>query len=453
MTYQEAHNKLSSIGQTHLLKFWDTLTDSQKQKLLVQIDKLDTVTFQQQKELLIAQNTDRRHISPFYEYISSGNYDDYKRGKELISSGQVGCLIIAGGQGSRLRFDGPKGMFPVTPIKNKTLFQLFAEKVLAASKQAGRPLPLAIMTSPLNHDETITFFKINNLFGLAPEQLSIFQQEMLPLLDEQMNLFLEDQGTIAEGPDGNGGALHHFYHNGIWETWHHSGVRFLNFILIDNPLADPFDAELIGYQERIHCDIVVKCTLRNDATESVGVLAKENNQVVVVEYSEMSNDERQAKTNDGTLLYKCANLSLFSFTMDFIQNSVAGKYTPPMPLHLAHKAVKHLDAFGHSVKTEKPAAWKFEKFIFDLLPYAPRVEALLYPRETCFAPLKNFRGPYSIETVKEALIANDRRAFEQVSGNPCMEANIEVSQEFYYPTDTLRNKWKGKLCPSGYVEA
>lgn len=451
MNYQQAVNKLTSIDQIHILKFWDTLNKTQQQHLLDQIQKLDPSILQQQQRLLQQPQGANRSLKPFNDFAKAGNQEDARIGREIISKGMAGCLIVAGGQGTRLRFNGPKGMFPVTPVLHKSLFQLFAEKIVAAGKQAGRLLPVSMMTSQVNHEETVSFFKEHHFFGLKPEQLSFFSQEMLPLLDQNGRLFLESPDSIAEGPDGNGGALHHFYNSGIWQSWHNQGVQYLNFVLIDNPLADPFDGELIGLQHRCRSDVVIKCISRDDPQESVGVLALENGKIVVVEYSELDEKERISRQSNGTLLYPCANLSLFGFSMEFIKKSVSDKM--PMPLHKAFKAVKHINDQGRTVHAEKPMSWKFEKFIFDLLPRANKVDALLYSRERCFSPLKNYSGNFSIDTVRADLQKSDQNMFTQVTGSPCDISPFEVSQEFYYPTEDLLTKWKGKRAIDNYVEA
>jgi len=447
-------NILSSINQENLLSYWGQLNASEKEHLLSQINRLDVDRFKIQQNLLkqpIPLQTSK--IEPFSDFALSGNAVDKAAGKELIAKGLLGCLIIAGGQGSRLGFDGPKGVFPVSPIKHKSLFQLFAEKTDAAGRQAGRLLNLAIMTSPQNHVETIAFFEKNHYFGLAHSQISFFSQGMLPLLDQQGNLFLESPSAIAEGPDGNGSSLEHFYRSGIWKDWIDKGIRYLNFVVVDNPLADPFDAELVGHLHRCQSEIAIKCTLRRDANEKVGVIAKQNDKVVVVEYSEISDDDRIAIGPGDTLKHSCANLSLFCFKMDFIKD-IMGNHPTSLPLHKAFKAVKCIDSQGKTVKSNEPMAWKFEQFIFDILPLSKRVTALVYPREECFAPLKNFSGEDSIATVQSLMQKRDRHEFEEVTGCSCESAPFEVSQEFYYPTPVLLAKWKGKRAPtSGYAQA
>jgi UDP-N-acetylglucosamine/UDP-N-acetylgalactosamine diphosphorylase len=440
--YQSAYEKLKSIHQQHLLDRWGTLSPTQQQTLLFQIDRFNTATYRWQLETLNASKP-IFPFDPFKDYSIAGNPRDLEMVKKLIAEGKMGCLIVAGGQGTRLGYNGPKGMFPTSFIKHKSLYQIFAEKVSAASKQAGRALPLAIMTSPLNHEDTIRFFRQKKFFGLQDNQVTFFSQEMLPFLDKDGNLFLDQSGNIAQGPDGNGSSLFHFYKSSLCKQWSDQGVRYVNFVLVDNPLADPFDAELLGYHQRQQAEATVKCTWRQNATEKVGVLTKREGKTHVIEYSEIPETERLARQPDGELLHRCANLSLFCFNMDFIAK--AAKDASTMPLHAVFKNVEA----GKELK-----AWKFEMFIFDILPLARHVEALLYPREACFAPLKNLKGEGSLETVQQALITRDRQILSEITQTKLPNQPFEIAQDFYYPTPEINAKWKGKtLSPSiPYVE-
>lgn len=450
----EEYSKLKEIGQEHILQYWDVISEEQKGELAYQIDRLDIDTFYAQRQsVLNAGVSTEQEISPFKDYHLAGSQEDIELGKQLIAEGRVGCLIVAGGQGSRLGFDGPKGIFPVTVVKNKTLFQIFAEKVLAAGRQVNQKLLLAIMTSSLNHTETVNYFEQNDYFGLDRSQIFFFSQTDLPFLDEQGNLFLESPSKIAAGPDGNAPSLKHFVEQGIWLDWYEKGVRYLNYVQIDNSLADPFDAELVGFHHRQQAEVVIKCVTRENPLEKVGVIVRNRGQVNVIEYSEISSEERDARDDGGALRHICSNISLFSFKMDFVKE-IAEKHYANFPFHKAWKAVKYLDEQGESKMSEQPRAWKFEKFIFDLLPYAKDVKALLYPRELCFAPLKNASGPDSIEDVKKALQRFDRRVIREISGiAPSEDQVFELDFQFYYPTSELLNKWKGKALPKdSYIE-
>lgn len=444
METEESFEKLRSIGQQHIFKYFEDLSADQQKGLINQVNSINIPTFRMQQQLLLQRpHHTPRFLDVFDKITYSGNEELISNGKKLIAEGKVGCLIVAGGMGTRLRFNGPKGMLPISLIKQKTLFQLFAEKTRAAENQSKRPLPLAIMTSPLNHEETIKYFEKNNYFGLKKDQMDFFCQGMLPMLDHEGNLFLEKADHLAVGPDGNGSALQHFVKCGIWKRWHDKGVRYLNFVLIDNLLADPFDAELAGFHQSESVDIVVKCTSRKDPSENVGILIERADKVCVIEYSELPENERTATDSDGSLKHKAANLSLFSFSMDFVFKHVQES----LPLHLAHKTVDFLNEHGVIVKSKIPNAWKFEEFIFDLLPLAWSVKALIYPREECFAPLKNEKGNDSPQTVREALQKRDRQVFRDITGIEPPNRPFELDPSFYYPTPEILSKWKGKTLP------
>lgn len=447
MYYNEAQKLLAKLGEESLLEGWKRLHPNEQEALLTAIRGINPSMLQLQQELVHKTPGNHSSLKPFTEYFSAGNVQDTTLGKKLIAEGKVGCLLIAGGQGTRLKIDGPKGLYPISPVKHKSLFQLFAEKTLAAGVQAGRPLPLAIMTSPQNHRETIDFFGKHNNFGLAAEQVSFFSQEELPFLNHEGHLFLETPSTIAHGPDGNGSSLQAFYAKGPGKAWKEGGIEYVNYVLIDNPLADPFDAELIGHHSRNKNEVTIKCVHKNDPEEKVGVLGYLSDKLAVVEYSELPEKERVGRNPDGTLAYNCANISLFCFSMNFIEK-ISHIPFHQFPLHKAFKAAKYLATDGKTHQSDKPIAWKFERYIFDLLPYAIKVTALLYPRESSFAPLKNNTGNDSPETVKAALSAYDKKTIEALTGFKPTSEPFELDQQFHYPT----HKWKGKQPTGSYLE-
>jgi UDP-N-acetylglucosamine/UDP-N-acetylgalactosamine diphosphorylase len=444
MGKEDSVEKLRSIGQLHIFKYFDTLSPEQQLQLIDQVNSINTPAFRMQQQMLLQHpHHTPRFLDVFDKIKESGNRELALKGQKLIEEGKVGCLFIAGGMGSRLHFDGPKGMFPISLIQKKTPFQIFAEKTIAAGKQCNRVLSIAVMTSPLNHNQTVHYFEENKYFGLEKGQIDFFCQKMLPFLDHDGNLFLDNIDHLAEGPDGNGSSLQEFYKSGIWKKWYDNGVRYLNYVLIDNLLADPFDAELAGFHQSEGVDIVIKCTSRENPEENVGVIIEMEDKVRVIEYSELPQSERLATNANGQLKHIAANLSLFSFSMDFIHQHANDE----LPLHLAHKATEYVNEDGISVKSKKPNAWKYEKFIFDVLPLAWSIKALLYPRESCFAPLKNDHGTDSPTTVQKALQDRDRQVIEEITGLTAPERPFELDQAFYYPTPELLDKWKGKSLP------
>lgn len=446
-------DKLIPIQQEHLLKYWDFLDEPSKERLARQIEALDTSLFIHQRGLLSAHaSASMESMGPFVPSSASGFLQDIEAGKRLLSDGKAGCLVVAGGQGTRLRFEGPKGMYPISPVKKKTLFQILAEKILAVSKQVGHAVPLAIMTSPLNHQTTVEFFAGHNNFGLQAGQLCFFMQKMLPFITPEGDVFLEGPDAIACGPDGNGGSLHQFYESGIWKKWFDAGVRHVHYVLIDNPLCDPVDAELLGFHVKHQADVTVKCILREDPSEQVGVLVRKDDHVQVIEYSEIPSEERNAVNVDGSLKHPCANISVFCFAMAFIEKIIPRQ----LPLHKAFKAAKKEVSPGKFLLSSEPCAWKFERFIFDVLPFAQRIEGLLYNRRVCYAPLKNLSGAGSPEAVQKALIARDRQILQEISGH-CTgsgDSLLEIAQDFHYPTPELLLAWKSRKIPQEeYISA
>lgn len=442
MEYHQAIKRLQSVGQEHLLAHWPSLDSNQQMKLLQDIASLNLDFFFQQKELLNKKAIYSEHFPwiPFQDFSYAGNVLHQERGKRRISQGNVGCLIIAGGQGTRLGWDHPKGTFLVSLIKRKSLFQLFAEKTIAAGLQAGRKLPIAIMTSPTNDEETRNFFAQHQFFNLDPEQIDFFIQSELPFLNDEGNLFLETPTQVAKAPAGNGLSLKHFWESGIGPKWEHIGIQSINVVLIDNPLADPFDAELVGFNQASRDEITIKCIKRTDPQEKVGILVKELERVHVVEYTEFPKEEMEGRNAEGNLKYPCANLSLFCIDCRFIKRNLT--HFAHLPLHVVKKRAK-------SISLKEGDVWKFEFFIFDILPLANSIHALIYPREQCFSPLKNLSGKHGLEEVQKALQHLDILTFSTISGMPISHFHpFELAQDFYYPSSTLLAKWKGKHLPN-----
>jgi UDP-N-acetylglucosamine/UDP-N-acetylgalactosamine diphosphorylase len=419
-----------------------SLAESSLEKKDELFSGIDLQELERQKGSLFAEEPSFSFLSPFTQYEKSGCLENLERGKRIISEGKLGCLIVAGGQGSRLNYAKPKGLYPVTLIQKKPLFQILAEKVLAAGNLAGRPLPVAIMTSLGNHKETVRGFEENHYFGLSRDQVYFFSQGELPLLDLKGEPFFETPQKLATGPDGNASSLKHFVDSGVWDKWSKMGVSYIHYIHVDNALADPFDAELAGFHEKTGADVIVKCIERENPAEKLGVMFQQKEKVVVVEYSEISKEEQEARNEDGSLRNLCANIGAYSFSMEFVQE-VASSLYEKLPFHKAWKAARYLTSEGTTKMADQPIAWKFEKFIFDVLPEAKEVKALLYPRKACFAPLKNAEGPDSLEAVQKALQERDREVFRQVSGVNSSASFFELDPAFYYFTPELQKKWEG----------
>lgn len=303
-------------------------------------------------------------------------------GEALISQGKVAALLLAAGMGSRLSNGrgGSKGMLELT--QGRSLFELFAEKVLKASRRYGRDLLLAIMTSPLNHNSTVDFFKSRQFFGLKPSQVSFFAQEMLPLFDEAGKLVFSERGRLAVGPAGNGA----FYRAFLAEiaSLRSRGVEILEVFPIDNPLASPFDPEFIGLHRSGQNEVTFKSVRGKEAHEKVGVIVERDGQLAVVEYSDRGASTAASKT--------AINLGLYALELDFIERAADYK----LPLHAVQKACQIYN--GSGFETRK--LFKCEHYLFDAFSWALCSDLLLYPRDQIFAPLKTLED---IEHVKRVL--------------------------------------------------
>jgi UDP-N-acetylglucosamine/UDP-N-acetylgalactosamine diphosphorylase len=314
-------------------------------------------------------------ISPVKTALFFEETKEEALGKELIEKGAVGLLVVAGGQGTRLKFKGPKGMYPIG-LNNESLFELIAQKVLKASQK----IPVAIMTSPQNDEETKAFFKENNDFGLKKGQLFFFTQKESPFLNDDKTPFLLN-GERVLAPNGNGYALHYFYESGLFDLFKEKGVSILSFILIDNALTNPFEEKAIGYHEKFLCDITLKALEKKTSSEKLGTLVLKNNKIEIVEYSDLLEEDIS--------LYPLGNMGEHLFSFSFIEK-IKNK---TLPIHLAKKEV-----------IPNVFANKQEFFIFDTLPYSEKTSILIYPRGRFFSPLKNATGENSHETVKSDLL-------------------------------------------------
>ena len=372
MNREEAYRKLKRLGQEHL-----AITSCQ---MIAEIEAIDEALLQQQQAHLVAPlpNDPMRPLEKVDPLLETKHK---KLGDQAMAEGAVAAVVAAGGQGTRLGFDGPKGAYS---LLGKSLYQRLAEKTLAA----GDKLYLAIMPSPATDEMTRAHFQENKNFGLSEEQLIFFQQSTLPLLDDRGKLFLSAEGKIATGPNGNGYALHEIVKQGIADLWRKKGVRCVTFVPVDNALSQPFDPQWIGYHLQSHADVTTLAAFRTDPDEKVGVFGMRDEKVVVAEYSELTPTQKTERLDNGSLCFSCANLSLFCFSMDFIDRVASQE----LSLHFAHKPASHL------VKGTIQA-WKSEYFIFDVLSYSHKTHVLVAPRERCFAPLKNATGPDSPETV------------------------------------------------------
>lgn len=443
MTAAQIRDILVKLGQQQLLAGIEHLLPTQMQAFLSQLEKYEQDLSLKQKNLLLGHSKpELSDAVPFTGYERSGNETDRKIGESLLREGKVGCLILAGGQGTRLGFEGPKGSVPVSPIKGKSLFQILCERARAASQWAERRLPLCIMTSPLNHAQTLAFFQAHDHFGLESAQIAFFEQGMLPFIDDRGRWLLEEPGKVAEGPDGNGHALRLFFESGLWHQWKSQGVEYLNIIVVDNALADPFDPELIGFIHRTKVDVCLKAVERHSAEEKMGVIAKKSGMLKLIEYTELPPDPFR---------FTLSNTGLFCISMKCIHH-LYEDLKIEMPLHLARKPATVLLGTAKGHFQEKAYVWKCERFLFDIFDHIRKSAVLVYPREKIYAPLKNATGDKSVETVRQALYSHYRDIYQAVTGLFPSVNEFELDPVYYFPSEELRQALAQRpLRPHEYI--
>lgn len=321
-----------------------------------------------------------------------------QRGRELLSAGKVAAFTVAGGQGTRLGYDGPKGTVVVSPIGQRTLFQLFAETVLAARQKYAAAIPWYVMTSPANHAATVDFFSQRHCFGLPKHDVIFFQQGTLPAFDFHGRLLLESKDSLALAPDGHGGSLKALVSSGAIHNMRQRGVEIISYFQVDNPLVKPFDPLFVGLHALTGSEMSTKVARKADDLEKVGNLCLRDGKLVVVEYSDFPEGLAKVRNPDGTRTFDFGNLAMHLLAVDFVDR-VAGR-SFQLPLRRADKAVPCLDERGCRVQSDRPNAVKLEMFVFDALPLARSPLLLEVDRAEEFSPIKNASGVDSLETAR-----------------------------------------------------
>jgi UDP-N-acetylglucosamine/UDP-N-acetylgalactosamine diphosphorylase len=399
---------LEQYGQAHLLDGWNMLSPSQQTRYAQQ---LASINYPELAELVRQGQSPKpacHDLAPLE--IEQPSESTRSIGEAALRAGQVAVLLVAGGQGTRLGFDLPKGMYPVGPVSGASLFQIHAEKVLALSRKYDKPVPFLVMTSRVTHDATTKFFEQNNNFGLERYQINYFQQGEMPAVDiASGRVLLEAPGQVALSPNGHGGTL-----TALAEgfNWLHEqkmlGVRHFFYFQVDNALVNIADPVFVGRHIQMNSEASSKVVLKTRPEEKVGLLAKVNNRCGIIEYSDLPAEMNTARDADGQLTYRAGNPAIHCFSVPFLERITCSDQR--LEYHVARKKVPYYQPTSGTVITPTTEnAYKFELFIFDALPMAERYLVMETKREDEFAPLKNATGPDSLATVQELLLARDKR--------------------------------------------
>lgn len=447
--------KLQSIGQAQVLRFFDQLDESRKRKLAGQIEALDLDDIRALVETQVKQKSAialPRDIQPAQAYPRQADaarrklYDDAEqRGHELLRQGKIGAFLVAGGQGTRLGYDGPKGEFPVTPIKSKPLFQVFAEQLLAWSRDSGRTIPWYIMTSDINDAPTRAFFKSNAHFGYDPSAIFFFQQGMMPAFSMDGQLLLAEKESLALSPDGHGGSLRALHRSGALADMRKRGVEHLSYFQVDNPLVHCIDTLFLGLHDITESEMSSKTIPKANALEKVGNFVVGDGKLQVIEYSDLPESLAVQTNPDGGLRFNAGSIAIHALRVSFIERLNAGGRLE-LPWHRAEKKVPYIDSGGKEIKPDKPNAVKLEQFVFDAIPLAKNAIVYTTDRAEEFSPVKNAEGVDSPATSRRDQIRRAARWLRDAGVDVAMRndgepaAVIEISPLYAATARQLRDR-------------
>jgi UDP-N-acetylglucosamine/UDP-N-acetylgalactosamine diphosphorylase len=442
---EELLARLRPIGQGHLLRFWDDLNQAERAELVRQIDGID---FAQIAELVAQARSAARPASQDHadrarraESPPAIRLADQtpgpettraiERGKAALRAGKIGVVLVAGGQGTRLGFDHPKGLYPIGPLSQASLFQIHFEKVQAIRRRFGVDVPLYVMTSPATHEETIAALEKHNRFGMPQKDVVVFCQGSMPAVDAQTGrLLLAERGSLFESPDGHGGMLRALDRGGLLADMHRRGLKQLFYYQVDNPLVVVCDPLLIGHHLEAKAEVSTQVVAKQQPLDRVGNVATVDGKVQIIEYSDLPDEVAELRQPDGSLKLWAGNIAVHMFDVAFLARMSTGG--GQLPFHFAHKKVPYVDEGGRSVEPDKPNAIKFEQFIFDLLPAAEQSLVVEVDEQAVFAPLKNGPGADrdSPETVRAQMMKLHRQWLCDAGATVADGVKIEISPLF-----------------------
>lgn len=399
MNYNEALAKLKSCGQEHILKYYDELDSKEKESLLKQIEETDLTivdSINHRDEL-----NKRGVISPIDSMelpeIEKNKDKFYSLGIEAIKRGEVGAVLLAGGMGTRLGSDNPKGMYDIGLTKHVYIFQRLVENLMDVVRVADAFIPLYIMTSDKNNDATVNFFKEQNYFGYNPEYVYFFKQDMAPASDYEGKIYLEEKGRIATSPNGNAGWYVSMVRAGLAKKAKEQGVKWFNIFAVDNVLQRIADPVFVGAV--IDAGVVsgAKVVRKVAKDEKVGAMCLEDGRPSIVEYYDMTEELMDAKNEKGDPAYNYGVILNYLFSIDELEAIFEKK----LPLHVVEKKIPFVNEEGEVVKPEEPNGYKFEQLVLDMIHQMKNTLPFEVVREKEFAPIKNKTGVDSVESARE----------------------------------------------------
>lgn len=403
MNYSEAYAKLEQYGQTHALKYYEELSAEQKEALLAQIEATDFSVI----DACHHRGEDKKGaVTPLaamqLDEIEANRAEYSGTGLAAIRAGKVGAVLLAGGMGTRLGSDDPKGMYNIGLTKDMYIFERLIANLMDVVKQAGAWVHLFVMTSDKNHEATVRFWKEHDYFGYHAEYVAFFKQEMAPATDYNGKVYLEEKGKISTSPNGNGGWFISMKRTGILDIVRKAGIEWLNVFAVDNVLQRIADPCFVGATIEKECAVGAKVVRKNAPDEKVGVMCLEDGRPSIVEYYELTDELMNAKDEKGEPAYNFGVILNYLFRERDLEEILEKK----LPLHVVEKKIPYLDENGDLCKPESPNGYKFESLVLDMIHELDSCLPYEVVRNREFAPIKNKTGVDSVESARELLKEN-----------------------------------------------
>jgi UDP-N-acetylglucosamine/UDP-N-acetylgalactosamine diphosphorylase len=412
--YEQYAQTLKQHGQAHLLRFWDDLSDALRRELLCDLAEIDLETCAPLVDQYVRNKPpvdlpDQVEPPPILPAAPDADRaETYKRAREAgdqaIRDGKVAAFVVAGGQGTRLGFDGPKGAFPISPIREAVLFQLFAEFLLGIERIYGKRPPWYVMTSPQNHTATMRVFEEHTFFGLSRDDVIFFKQGQMPAFDRDGKILLSEKHRVALSPDGHGGSLTALRRSGALDDMKKRGIEHVSYFQVDNPLVKLVDPLFIGLHTTEGSEMSSKALPKASDQEKVGNFVLADGKLSVIEYSDLPDELATAKNPDGSRKFDAGSIAIHVLERSFIERLTDASSDIRLPWHRAEKKVPYVDGDGNKVTPDEPNAVKLEMFVFDALPLSKDPLVMYTRRDEEFSPVKNAEGVDSAQSARRDMV-------------------------------------------------
>lgn len=403
MTLEQVKEKLAKYGQEHLLKYYDELSEEEKQALLTQIEATDMTVLEacHHREEIAQKGVITPLAAMQLDEIEAGREEFTAVGLDAIRAGKVGAVLLAGGMGTRLGSDDPKGMYNVGLTKELYIFECLVNNLMDVVKQADAWIHLFVMTSDKNHEATVKFLTEHDFFGYSAEYVHFFKQEMAAATDYNGKIYLEEKGKLSTSPNGNGGWFISLKISGLLDLVNAEGIQWLNVFAVDNVLQRIADPCFVGATIKKNCVVGAKVVRKSAPDEKVGVMCLEDGRPSIVEYYELTDELMNAKDENGDPAYNFGVILNYLFRVEDLERMMSS-----LPLHIVEKKIPYLDENGQLVKPEAPNGYKFENLVLDMIHQLDSCLPFEVVRNHEFAPIKNKTGVDSVESARALLVEN-----------------------------------------------